>query len=119
MQIQSLIVELDAYVIVNMLCAHNSCSGSLSPLLDDCRNLLSRTPHHRIQHCFREVIWCADAPARMGADMGVDFISFDAPPACILDQIMLDAVGTFTVGAALAAPFSFSFFIIFPVYPKK
>lgn len=55
----------------------------------------------------------------MGADMGVDFISFDAPPACILDQIMLDAVGTFTVGAALAAPFSFSFFIIFPVYPKK
>lgn len=44
MQIQSSVVELDANVIVNMLCAYNSCSRSLSPLLDDCRNLLSRIP---------------------------------------------------------------------------
>lgn len=93
MQIQSL-AELDAYVIVNMLCEHNSYWRTLSPLLDDYRNLLSRIPHHKIQHCFREVNRCADTLARMGAEMDANFISFDVPPVCILDQIRLDSLDT-------------------------
>ena len=49
---------------------------------------------HRIQHCFREVNQRADSLARIGAELDVDFISFDVPPDCVLDQIRLDALGT-------------------------
>ena len=45
-----LIVEL-ASIIITMLNDANSFSRSLSPLVDDCRVLLSRISHHKVQHC--------------------------------------------------------------------
>lgn len=50
LHIDFLIVEL-ASMIINMLNDANSFSRSLSPLVDDCRVLLSRISHHKVQHC--------------------------------------------------------------------
>ena len=64
LNIRFLIVELDASMIVNMLCNDNSFSRVLSYLIDDYRILLSRIPH-KVEHCFREANKCADAMAKM------------------------------------------------------
>lgn len=50
LHIDFLIVEL-ASIIITMLNDANSFSRSLSPLVDDCRVLLSRISHHKVQHC--------------------------------------------------------------------
>ena len=102
--IQSLNIELDASIIINLLCNNNRFSRTLSPLIDDCRVLLIRILHHKIQHCIQEANRCADTLARMGARMLTDFVSFVIPPSCILDQIRIYALGAVYVGAAVAVP---------------
>ena len=92
--IQSLNIELDASMIINLLCNNNRFFRTLSPLIDDFRVLLIRILHHKIQHNIQEANRCADTLARMGARMLFDFVSFVIPPSCILDQIRIDALGT-------------------------
>lgn len=94
LQISHLHIEIDASFVVDMLNCDNRSSKYLSPLIDDCRVLLGKIPHHKIQHCFREANRCADNLAKKGADMEQDFISFVNPPDCIIEQVRLDALGT-------------------------
>lgn len=81
-------------MIVNMLNDANNFSRSLSPLIDDCRVLLSKIPVHKVQPCFREANRCINALAKMGADMDMDFITFQLPPDCIGNEIRIDASST-------------------------
>ncbi|KAM3711227.1 hypothetical protein ACJW31_01G091900 [Castanea mollissima] len=94
LNIQSLLVEMDPSMIINMVCNDNARSRSLSPLVDDCRIFLNKIPQHRVQHCYREANRCADALAKMGADHSIDFVYFDKLPVCILNQIRQDALET-------------------------
>ena len=52
--IQSLNIELDASMIINLLCNNNRFSRTLSPLIDDCRVLLIRFT--RFSTAFRRLI---------------------------------------------------------------
>ena len=57
-------VELDAKVIVEMLKNTNSTNIIISPLLFDCRSLLTRFTQVRVAHVYREVNRCADILAK-------------------------------------------------------
>ena len=53
-------VELDAKVIVKMLNNIDYSNKKYSPMLHDCRSLLSRLTQTRVVHVFREANKCAD-----------------------------------------------------------
>ena len=62
--IHSLIVELDALAIIQLM--RNSIANlSLEPLLTDCRLLLRKFPSLQVDHAYREANQCADALARI------------------------------------------------------
>ena len=93
LHLPSLIIELDAKAIVDAFLNSNYENNVFSPILDDCRQLM--TQFHRIQfkHFYREANRCADALARRGAEQDIDFISFRSLPEDILNVFMDDFSG--------------------------
>ena len=59
----------------------------VSPILDDCRQLICRFQRIQFKHCFRQANQCVDMLARMAADRNLDFISFESP--------LMDSVNVF------------------------
>ena len=82
LQIENLIVELDALAIVHLL--RNS----------DCRNLLRTFPRTQIEHVFREANQCVDALTKLGAKFSTMYVSFVIPPAVVVNLLALDRVTT-------------------------
>ena len=66
LQLYAVKIELDAKVIVSYLSDSSSYTGDLSPLIDDCKELLRQLPHTKVVHCIRKANFCADALAKMG-----------------------------------------------------
>ena len=54
MGINNIVVELDAKVIIELVCATNTPNRYYTPLLNDCSTLLSRFQGMRIKHVYRE-----------------------------------------------------------------
>ncbi|KAK9985314.1 hypothetical protein SO802_030265 [Lithocarpus litseifolius] len=84
MNIPSLIVELDAKSIVEIFCKPGYVNDVISPILDDCRKLVTKFQQVHFKHCFRQSNQCADALARIGAAQDVDFRVFESPPVDVL-----------------------------------
>jgi ribonuclease HI len=80
LQLHAVEIELDAQVIIFYLSESSTYTGNLSPLIDDCRELLRRLPQTKVGHCFREANFCADALAKMGTTSMEDFVVFSFPP---------------------------------------
>ena len=57
-------IELDAKIILDSLIQNNGLTGCSSPILNDCRALLSRMPHAKIKRCFRKANKCVDVLAK-------------------------------------------------------
>ena len=68
LNISSLIVELDAKVVVNILHNINYENNVLSPILDGCRQLMSRFDQVQGNHVYHQANGCADGLAKMGAE---------------------------------------------------
>ena len=51
-EIQNLIVELDAKVIVELLKSNNCTNRIFSPIIDDCRSLLDRFHQVCVEHVY-------------------------------------------------------------------
>ena len=71
LNINALEVELDAKSIVDALGNPSYVNNVISPLLDDCKLLISRIPQFCIKHCFRQANRCADSLARMSYCLGM------------------------------------------------
>ena len=69
LDVQNLEVELDAKVVLDLICSKNSPNAAYSSLLFDCRLLLDKIPHTTVKHVFREANKCADALARIGCNV--------------------------------------------------
>ena len=67
----------------------------VSPLLDDCRQLLSCFQQVPIRHCYCQANRCADVMARMGSDQLVDYVVFQSPPEDVLEAFEADCNGLF------------------------
>ena len=62
-------IELDAKVVVELVQSKTTSNAFYSSLLADCRSLLGRFQHCKVQHVFREVNRVADALAKLGCHM--------------------------------------------------
>ena len=68
LNILSLIVELDAKAILEVLSKPNYVINIIYPILDDYRLLVSQFHQIQFNHCYREANWCANVLAKMGFD---------------------------------------------------
>ena len=91
-EIQNLIVELDAKVIVELFKSNNCTNRIFSPIIDDCRSLLDRFHQVCIEHVYWEGNKGTDALARRGAIMSESFAIFTFPLSTdILSIVNMDA----------------------------
>ncbi|KAF3945743.1 hypothetical protein CMV_027911 [Castanea mollissima] len=95
LNIPNLIVELDAKSIVDFFESSGYVNEVLSPILDDCRMLITRFQQLQVKHFHRQVNWCADALARLGATQEVEYRSFVSPPVDVLTAFELDLTGCY------------------------
>ena len=79
--------------IVEVLQNTGCVNHVISPILDDCRQLITWFQNVRIKHCFRQANQCADGLARMSFSLNVDFLFFDSPPVDIIDVFEGDLIG--------------------------
>ena len=93
LNIRCLKVEMDAKSIVEVLQNTGYVNHVISPILDDCRQLITRFQNFRIKHCFRQANQCADVLARMSFSLNDDFLIFDSPPVDVIDVFEGDLIG--------------------------
>ncbi|XP_065627117.1 uncharacterized protein LOC111989670 [Quercus suber] len=93
LNILCLIVEVDNSALVDALLNSEYVNLVVSPLLDDCRLLLSQFHQVQIRHCFRQANRCADVMARMGSVLSLDFPVFLSPPVDALEAFEADLNG--------------------------
>ena len=60
-------------------------NNDISPILDDCRLLISCIRRIQFNHCYRQVNRCANSLARMSTSQEADFLSFDNPPVDVFN----------------------------------
>ena len=89
----TIIIELDAKLVVDLLHKEVRNHNGLDAILGDCKAGLRDIPVVKIQHCYREANKCADALARRGALLSQDFVIFLEPPSNVSLLLSLDAVG--------------------------
>ncbi|KAL0013088.1 hypothetical protein SO802_000157 [Lithocarpus litseifolius] len=95
LSIHSLVIELDAKAVVDVFLNPNYQNNAVSPILEDCRNLLLRFQQVQIRHCFRQANRCVDFLARMSFDQVSNFISFICPPEDIRNLLEEDVAGLY------------------------
>ena len=97
LNISCLEVEMDAKVIVDVVRNPDYVNNINSPILDDCRQLLSKFHQVCFNHCFHKANQCADGLAKKSFRMSTDFLIFDSPPMDILDVFEGDLNGLYSV----------------------
>ena len=95
LNIQSLIVEVDAQAVVAVLRNNDYVNNAISPILDDCKQLAARFQRIQFNHYYRQANHCADLLARMGALQELEFISFANPPVDISNALEDDLNGVY------------------------
>ena len=81
--------------VVDCFLNPNYHNNVISPILDDCRQLMRRFHQIQVRHCYRQANWCADMLTRMSNDQEHDFISFDCPHVDIRNIVDEDSAGLY------------------------
>ena len=97
LNISCLEVEMDAKTIVDAVGNPDYVNNIISPILDDCRLLISKFHRVRFKHCFRQANQCADGLAKKSLRMTADFLRYDSSPVDILDVFEEDLNGMYSV----------------------
>ena len=95
LNIESLVVELDAQAVVDVMKNNVYVNNVVSPILDDCRHLVACFQQVQFKYCYRQANRCADLLARMGAVQERDFMSFVSPPVDICNVFEDDLNGVY------------------------
>ena len=93
LKLPTVIFELDAKLIVELLQKEDGQPNSIGALVSDCKARLKEIPIVQIQHCYREANKCADALARKGALLPQDFVVFLNPLMEVSLLLRLDSIG--------------------------
>ena len=95
LNISRLIVEIDAKVLVDVIKNSAYVNQIISPILDDCRQLMTSFQQVQLKHCYREANRCADMMARIGADQELEYVLFSSPPVDLAKALEDDCNGVF------------------------
>ena len=95
LNIQCLAVELDASMIVDALTKPDYVNNIISPIFDDCKQLLTHFQQFQICHCFRQANCCAEMMARKGAEQQLDYCAFNSSPVDVLEIFRKDLDGLY------------------------
>ena len=76
----TVIIELDAKAVINVISNPNQPNSIISSNVNDCRHLASRIPQTRFSHYFREANRCANHLAKWGTHQSLGLIMYDSPP---------------------------------------
>ena len=87
-------IELGVKVVINLMGRENGRSNSTNVIVSDCKEGLKKIPFVRINYCFREANKYANALARRGALLPIDFFIYIHPPLDVVMLLNLDASGT-------------------------
>jgi len=93
LKLPTVIIELDAKLIVDLLQKEDGHQNCIGALVSDCKSELGAIPMVQIQHCYQEVNKCADALARRGALLSQDFVVFLDPLVEVSLLLSLDSAG--------------------------
>ena len=88
-------MEIDAKVIVDVIKNSTYVNQIISPILDDCRQLMTSFQQVQLKHCYREANRCADMMARIGADQELEYVLFSSPPVDLAKALEDDCNGVF------------------------
>ncbi|KAL0014756.1 hypothetical protein SO802_001825 [Lithocarpus litseifolius] len=86
-------VELDARAVLNVITSLVCSNSLITSLVDDCKQLASRIPRIRFNHCYREANRSADKLARMGAVQQRPFTIFLSPPVDVFNIFISELFG--------------------------
>ncbi|KAK9990593.1 hypothetical protein SO802_025578 [Lithocarpus litseifolius] len=90
LNLNAVMVELDAKALVDALKNPLIANTIVSPLFDDYKRLATQIPFLSIKHIYREANRCADRLANLGRCQSLDFISYSCPPVDLMPLVMAD-----------------------------
>lgn len=90
LNISSLVVELNAKAIMDVLGNSVHVNNVISPILDYCRLLASCFYRIPCKHSYRQANQCADSLARMSSSQNFEFTYFESPPVDIANAFKND-----------------------------
>ena len=79
LKLPTVIIELDAKLIVDLLQNPDGHRNCIDALVSDCKTELGNIPRVQINHCYCKANKCADVLARKGALLSQDFVIFLDP----------------------------------------
>ena len=65
----------------------------ISPILDNCRQLMTGFQQVQLKHCYRQANRCADLMARLGANQEQEYMLFSSPPVDLAKTLEDDSSG--------------------------
>ena len=80
-------------LIVDLLQKEDGCQNCIDALVSDCKTELRAILMVKIQHCYHEANKCANALARRGALLSLDFVIFLDPQGEVSLLLSLDSTG--------------------------
>ena len=95
LNIPCLVVELDAKAVVDVLRNYNYDNTIISPIMDDCRKLVSCFQQIQIKHCYWQANRCADLLAKIRVEQEIDFLNYLSPPVDFLQILQEDRNGLY------------------------
>ncbi|KAK9986020.1 hypothetical protein SO802_030971 [Lithocarpus litseifolius] len=95
LNISSIIVELESRAIVDDINKAQNVNNVISPVLDDCRLLISHFRRILFKHCYQEANQCVDSLTKMSISQEADFILFESPLVDVLNAYEDDCNGVY------------------------
>ena len=105
LNLQSVVIELDARALVDALNSTTYANAVVSPLFDNCRQLVARFSRGCIRHIYHEANICADKLSRLGLVQSLDFVLHHSPLVDLLPLIEANKHGLYS-NRRCPAPYS-------------
>lgn len=93
LKLPTMIIELDAKIIVDLLQKEDSHQNCIDALVSDSKSELRAIPMVQVQHSYHDANKCTNALARKGALLSQDFVVFLDPLVEVSLLLSLDSVG--------------------------
>ncbi|KAL0008631.1 hypothetical protein SO802_010133 [Lithocarpus litseifolius] len=87
LNIDKLIINVDAFEVVNLLSKPSNSNRLTQPIVNDCRSMLQAFQEYRIQHCYMESNRAAHLLATIGRCQDESFVSFESPPLVVMEAL--------------------------------